>query len=95
MQTCAEATESAQLAHGEIAASGHDAVEHRADVSVGEEKHVLPCPIHAEMRRIDLHLVEIKGRDNVRRAQRAARVTRLAGMHHADDVAAHLGGYSF
>ena len=95
MQACTEATECSQLAHREIATPCQDAVEHRADMAVGEEEHILAHAVHAELGGVDLHLVEIQGCDDVCRAQRAARMPRLAPMHHANDIAAHLRGDSF
>ena len=95
MATEAKMTEGSEFTYREIAAPRHDAVEHRTDVAVGEEKHVLAVAVHAEIGGVDLHLVEVKGCNNVSCAQRAARMPRLTPMHHADNVAAHLGGGSF
>ena len=91
----AKTAESSQFANGKIATACQDAIKHRADVAVGEEKHVLTVAVHAEVGGVNLHLVEIKGGDDVGCAQRAARMPRLTAMHHTNDVAAHLRGDSF
>ena len=90
-----QATEGSQLTDREIATAGQDAVEHRADVAVGEEKHILAIAVHAEVGGVDLHLIEVKRSDDVGSAQRTAWMSRLAAMHHTDDVAAHLRGNPF
>ena len=95
LQARVETTESGQLADREIATPRQNAVKHRTDVSVREKKHVLALAIHTELGGVDLHLVEIQGSDDVGRSQRPAWMSRLAPMHHADDVAAHLRGNSF
>ena len=95
LKTGAKTTEGSQLANGEIATTRQDAVEHRTDMAVGKEKHILAVAVHAEIGGVDLHLIEIKRCDNVSCAQRTARVARLAAMHHTNDVAAHLSRDSF
>ena len=43
----------------EIASAGHHAVEHRADVAIGEEEHVLAVAFGGEVFGVDLHHVEV------------------------------------
>ena len=43
-----------ELGYWEVTAASQNAIQHRADVAVGKEKHVFSCPIHLEVLRVDL-----------------------------------------
>ena len=90
LKTRSQATEGGELGHREVTAASEDAIQHRADVTVRKEEHVLTCPIHLEMLRVDLHLVEIQGRHDIGGTERAARMSRLTTMNHSDNITSDL-----
>jgi hypothetical protein len=58
---------------------------------VAKKKQIFSDSIHLKIR-IVLHYPAIQGHDVFHTSQGASRVTRLAAMHHSEDVAPHLNG---
>ena len=90
LQAGTELTESLQLVDGEIATAGHGAVNHRRDVALRDEKHVLALTAHGEVLGVEIHKVEIHGHKPVGSAERTARMSAFGIGGHSQNVAAHL-----
>ena len=62
---------------------------------VGKEKQVLAFAFHFERFGFVFHHIAIEGNEKLGAAQRAARVSALAIVHHPHNIAPHLGGECF
>jgi hypothetical protein len=57
---------------------------------VGEEEKVFVMSIHRKLGRMMSHYLTIKRYEKISAAKRASRMSALATMNHANNIAAHL-----
>ncbi len=79
-----------EIRHGEISSVGQRGVQARGGMPLGEHEAVPVLLLR--VRRVDVHLLEIKISENVRRGQGAAGMTGLCPVHGLNDALAHIIG---